>query len=612
MIIKKTLLVGVAIFLRISILFCSTEPKAALTHPQGQKDVLARMARVENGLLSPVLVKGDPGWNISERMKFYEVPGVSIAVIENFKIAWAKGYGVKDVLTGESVRENTMFQAASISKSFNATAIMKEVQEGKLSLDANVNDYLQSWKLPENEFTAKNKVTLANLLSHTGGITVSSFSGYPAAAAVPTVQQILRGESPANNPPVAVEMEPGKTFSYSGGGATIAQLVLIELEKKPYPQIMNEFILTPLQMTHSTFAQPLPEALKNQMAAGHSGGQPVDGKFFIYPELAAAGLWSTPTDLAKFAIEHQLSILGRSNKILAPEWEEKMITPYISDNYGMGFNIYGKKGTYFEHSGGNRGFASLLLAHKTKGYGMVVMINSDAFDLILEILRAIANEYEWEDYLPEPYTIVPVPAEKLQRYAGRYLLNDDNVISVNWENGHLRAERSGQEPTEIFPIAENEFISKQENMKLEFLKGAAAAHDTLKILLHGQEFSAPRIGKDKRVPFEYMLAGETDKALELYKAIREMDPQSPLIRYDRLAGQGESLWFQNQREKALLLFRMLTELYPDSEKAFLDLAEISLMAGNKGLAKESYEKLLKVNPQNVKALEKLRELKAEK
>jgi len=203
---------------------------------QEQTDVQSRIEHIENGLLPPVLVKGDPGWNIIERMKEYEVPGVSIAVIENFKIAWAKAYGLKDVSTNEPVTENTMFQAASISKSFNATAIMKRVQEGKLSLDENVNEYLHSWKLPDNEFTARKKVTLANLLSHSGGISVNSFPGYPEGAAIPTILQILRGEFPANNPPVVVEMEPGKTFGYSNGGTIISQLVLMELEKKPYPQ----------------------------------------------------------------------------------------------------------------------------------------------------------------------------------------------------------------------------------------------------------------------------------------------------------------------------------------------------------------------------------------
>lgn len=186
----------------------------------------ARIQRVESGLRPAVLIKGEPGWTIQERMKFYKVPGVSVAVIQDFKIQWAKGYGLKDTETNEQVTVDTLFQAGSISKPVAAMAALKKVEQGKISLDADINDKLTTWKIPENEYTAKKKVTLANLLSHTGGLTVHGFPGYAPDEKIPTLPQILDGTPPANTPAVRVDFEPGTRFRYSGGGVTIAQLAI--------------------------------------------------------------------------------------------------------------------------------------------------------------------------------------------------------------------------------------------------------------------------------------------------------------------------------------------------------------------------------------------------
>src|SRR6185369_11936721 len=270
----------------------------------GQSTAQTRIQHVEEGLLPVVLIKGEPGWTIQERMKHYRVPGVSIAVINDYKVEWARSYGVKDVETNEPVTTETRFQAASISKPVTAMIALKKVAEGKLALDENINNKLTSWKLPDNEFTAKRKVTLANLLSHTGGLTVHGFPGYEVGKRLPTVPEILNGKEPANTPAVRVDMEPGTKFRYSGGGTTITQLTLMDIEKKPYPQIAQETVLGPLGMTHSTYSQPLPDDIRKQAASGHrQDGKPVEGKIHVYPEMAPAGLWTTPTDLATFAIE---------------------------------------------------------------------------------------------------------------------------------------------------------------------------------------------------------------------------------------------------------------------------------------------------------------------
>jgi CubicO group peptidase (beta-lactamase class C family) len=266
-------------------------------------------------LLPPVLVKGAKAWTIEERLRHHQAPGVSIAVIKNFKVEWAGGYGVRDAETREPVTTETLFQAGSISKPVAAMAALKKVEQGRLALDEDVNLKLVSWKLPENELTAKRKVTLANLLSHTAGLTVHGFPGYAADEPLPNVAQVLDGAAPANTAPVRVDLEPGTRFRYSGGGTTIAQLMLTDTERKPFPEIARETVLAPLGMTDSTYEQPLPPARARRAAAGHhADGRPVPGKFHVYPEMAAAGLWTTPTDLARFGIEVQLSLQGKSNR----------------------------------------------------------------------------------------------------------------------------------------------------------------------------------------------------------------------------------------------------------------------------------------------------------
>src|SRR6185295_14629860 len=362
---------------------------------------------------------------IEERLKFYKVPGLSVAVIKDFKVVWARASGVKDLQTKEPVTTDTLFQAGSISKSVNAVVAMKKVEQGKIALDDNINNKLVSWKLPDNEFTARKKVSLRNLLSHSAGTTVHGFPGYAVDEKVPTLPQILDGASPANTAAVRVDFEPGSRFRYSGGGVTIAQLAIMDIEKKPYPQIAQETVLGPLNMTSSTYSQPLPDQIRKKAASGYRiNGKVVAGKIHVYPEMAPAGLWTTPTDLARFAIEVQLSLAGKSNKVLSKEMTTKMVTPFVSDFVGMGFFIE-KHGNaiYFGHGGANEGFRCGLLVSRDKGYGVAVMVNSDNGQIIDEICRSVAREYQWDDYLPQPVEVVSLTSDQMADYEGRFLVN---------------------------------------------------------------------------------------------------------------------------------------------------------------------------------------------
>ncbi|MCI0691639.1 serine hydrolase [candidate division KSB1 bacterium] len=576
----------------------------------GQSDLESRIQRVETGLLPAVLVKGDPTWTMQERMQHYKVPGVSIAVIENFKIAWSKAYGLRDTATKEPVALETLFQAGSISKPVAAMVALKKVEKGRLSLDENINNKLTSWKLPDNEFTANKKVTLANILSHTGGLTVHGFPGYAVGETLPTLPQVLDGVSPANTAAVRVDMEPGTKFRYAGGGTTIMQLAVMDIEKKPFPQIAKETVLAPLEMTNSTYEQPLPPDWLKRAAAGYRGdGSEVEGKRHIYPEMAAAGLWTTPIDLAKFAIEMQLSLQGKSNKVLSQAMTEKMLTPFIEDFVAFGFFIDKKGNTiYFQHGGADEGFRAQLMAHKTKGYGAVVMVNSDNGQIMNEILRSIAKAYQWDDYLPEPYEIVAVDSKLLVNYVGRYLVNPDRVLNVTKENDKLFAEPTQSLKIELFPIAENVFIRKDAPIQYSFLKNMNGKIDTVKISSQSSPSLAPRLAQDFKIPYDHLLAGHFDVAVEAYRQIKQEQPNNVAVDEGRINGLGYELLRQKKYAAAIAVFKLNVELHPQSSNTYDSLGEGYMMNGDKELAIENYKKSLELNPKNTNAVVMLKKL----
>jgi CubicO group peptidase (beta-lactamase class C family) len=338
---------------------------------------------------------------LRELMDRLAVPGVSIAVIRDFTIHWAKAYGVADVTTNAPVDTDTIFQAASISKPVAAMGVLRAVQDGKFSLDDDVNVILKSWKVPASPHNAKQPVTPRSLLSHTSGADDGfGFPGYAPGAALPTLVQILNGEKPSNVGPVLFARPPYAGFKYSGGAVTIMQLVMMDASNRPYPELLQELVLRPAGMTRSGYDQPLtPERDKNAARAHSAAGAAMPGgKWHVYPELAAAGLWTTPTDLAKFAIEVQLSLHGKSNKVLSRDTVRHMVSPVGVGPYAVGLSIAKNgEGWYFSHGGSNWGFRADVTAHVVKGYGVAVMTNADRGSAVIEELRSrVAAAYNWD------------------------------------------------------------------------------------------------------------------------------------------------------------------------------------------------------------------------
>ncbi len=388
-------------------------------------DVQSRIDAAENSLIAAVINAGSEpvGMSLSDRMQHYQVPGVGIAVINNGQIEWAKGYGVTEAGGSQAVSPDTVFQACSVSKPVSVTGIMLLAQSGAIDISRNVNDYLWSWRLADNDFTKTEKATIRRLMSHTGGVNVSGYNGYPEGTAIPTLLQILTGTPPAKSEAIQVVSVPGSQYSYSGGGMEVLQQMAEDVTGVPFQIYMKNNLLSRLGMNSSDFVQPMAGPLAMRAAKAHDiDGNIVPGGWYTYPELIAAGLWTTPSDLARLLVEVQKAATANTGTLLTQQTAVSILTQQPNSTIGLGFAIMnGKDGLLFNHSGSNMGYKSFAAAYRDRGQGIAVMTNGDnGMGLFMEIVRAVAKVYDWPDRFVEEATLVDVPLLVLQSYVGNY------------------------------------------------------------------------------------------------------------------------------------------------------------------------------------------------
>ena len=441
-------------------------------------DVANRIEQVEQNLGTHYMIKGQGSYTLKARMAHYHINGLSIAVIRNYHIDWAKGYGWADSGEQRPVTVHTLFQAASISKSLNGVGVLLLAQEGKLDPYADVNNYLTNWKFPYDSLSKGKKITVANLLSHTGGLTVHGFPGYSKGDTLPALEEILDGKRPANTGAVRSMYEPGLKSEYSGGGTTITQVIVQDITHEPYDRYMKEKVLDPLGMRESFYTQPAPPAKTSVLAtAYYIDGKAVKGKYHIYPEEAPAGLWTNPSDLARYIIETQLSYEGKSAKALNQQYTKLRLTPYIDHSAALGvfINKFGDQ-SYFQHGGANEGFRSQYYGSLEGGNGVVVMVNSDNGAILPEVVNSVATVYGWKDfYKPEYKTFLNMTPGQLQPFEGKYKFRGprDMAIQFRADAGHLVGKQlwDGQESA-FYPESDSSFFSMDWGFGIKFAKAA--------------------------------------------------------------------------------------------------------------------------------------------
>jgi CubicO group peptidase (beta-lactamase class C family) len=453
-------------------------------------DFEQHIQRIVNGLRPAITIAGEPPMKLADRMKELHVPGVSIAVIHGGVIQ-ARGFG-SATIGGPPVLPETLFQGASISKPVTAVAALALAQAGKLDLDGDVNLSLRKWKIPVNSFTNQSKVTLRRLLNHSAGVTITSFPGYPAGAPIPSLGDVLNGTPPANSAPIVVNHEPGARFEYSSGGYTIVQQLLTDLTDKPFPKLLEETVLKPFGMTHSSFLQPLPESDAQIAATPYQAtGAPVPGGPHTYPELAAAGLWTTPTDLAHFALGVLDAWSGRNDSVLSQATTLQMLTPGLAD-YGLGLIVRGvSPHRRFQHWGFNAGFVSSMTMFENRD-GAVIMTNGARGEqLISEIMHGIAVEYDWPDGQPKIRQRTMVSPQVLDRLVGTYELGPDVSIHISKQGDRLFAQATAQERFEIFPESDHTFFFTDVDAVLTF--DATNQVDAAQLIFH--QNGVDRVGR---------------------------------------------------------------------------------------------------------------------
>jgi CubicO group peptidase (beta-lactamase class C family) len=378
-----------------------------------------RITQVEKNLVL-MSANGQPQWGntstLTERMAFYQVPGVSIAVIDEFKLSWAKGYGVRVAGEGEAVMEETLFHAGSVAKSLSSVATLTLVEKGLLNLDDDVNNGLISWRVPENEYTSVEKVTLRRLLSHSAGLKdglTDRGPNDPMPAYVTfgdeepgvTLKQLLEGMPEDDIEPTRVVNVPGTSYRYSNADFAILELLVEDRLGQPFEDLMQATVLDSLGMAFSSYHQPLPQELRAISASEHAlDGRPVQGGRANFPFHAAGSLWTTPSDLAIFMIDLMKAYQGETGHLLSPQIAQQMLSPQIaipdspiSDSAGLGVDLKATgQGPLATHTGGTWGSCSIIWFYPRIGKGAVVMINSASGDrLRFEILLSIASVYGW-------------------------------------------------------------------------------------------------------------------------------------------------------------------------------------------------------------------------
>lgn len=455
-----------------------------------------RIIQVENNLTGKTLISGEKPMNLQEQMRHYNIKALSIAVIKDYKVDFAKAYGMADSATQTKATINTLFQAASISKSFNALAIIKLFHDKKLDLYTDVNTYLKKWKFPYDSLSKGKKINTAHLLSHTAGLNVHGFGGYQIDAPLPNTIQILNGTKPANSDPVRSQFAPGEKMQYSGGGTTITQQLLTDLTGKPYQDYLNLTILKSLDMNESTFAQPPLDNKRRHLATGYlADGSAIKGKYHVYPEQAAAGLWTNPSDLAKYIIETQLAYQGKSSKVLNQSDTKIRLTPYANSNgSALGVFIESPDNTaYFGHGGSNYGFQSAYYGSLEGGNGLAIMVNSDNGAIIPEIINSIAKVYSFKGlYQTKVMNISDVPESLLESYTGRYELMPNFILTITKQGKRLFAQATGQPKIEALPESQTKFFSKEINGTIEFVKDENGKIKEL-ILIQGRTIHARKL-----------------------------------------------------------------------------------------------------------------------
>ncbi|MEO6612809.1 MAG: serine hydrolase domain-containing protein [Chitinophagaceae bacterium] len=555
-------------FLLQSAIFAQNNPVPS-SSTNYSKEVEELIRQVEKDFFVKFAVKGQPLPTLQEQMAAFHVNGLSVAVINDYKVEWAKGYGWANLEEKKPMTPATLLEPGSISKSLNAIGVLKLVQDKKIDLQSDINRFLKSWQFPYDTVSHGKKITVANLLSHTAGLTVHGFPGYYYGDSIPTIVQILDGSRPANTAAVRSMFEPGLRHEYSGGGTMISQLIEMDITGKPYDQYIEETVFRPLGMNNSFFTQPPPVSKKELLATAYSGnGEPIKGNYPILVEQAAGGLWTTPSDLAKFVIEMQLSAQGKSNKILTKETTQLMLTPYIDEHAALGVFIDKRNGTsYFQHTAGNQGFSGIYYGSLEEGKGFIAFINSDAgFAVLNQLMNSVATVYNWKGMASQVKPIVKetieLPITSANSYTGLYREQKGAMAVITQKDGALWYRAGGGREWKMYFTSPTDYFNLESTTEKQFYTGADG-----KLAGYSRSLDGKELAKVEKVTIIQV----PDDLLQQYTGTyASTDGNSGNIVF-----RDKSLWLEAEGEKKMMYFISNTRFYVAEDEG----VEYSLVTG---------------------------------
>jgi CubicO group peptidase (beta-lactamase class C family) len=418
----------------------------------------------------------------------HETAGVSAAAITDGAVSWTQAWGVRDASTGESIGPDTLFQAGSISKSVTAVAALRLVESGAFDLDDDVERFGIEWPTVEGW---RARVTPRQLLSHMSGLAVWGFPGYSVREPIPSADDVIHGRG--NTPAVVSDVVPGLSWMYSGGGYTVLQELVCRVADEPFADLVERLVLEPAGMTRSTFAQPLPESWHDDVSVGHIKFQPVEGGWHAYPERAAAGLWTTPRDLATFCLALVKSRNSATRGILSPSSAKELLSGQRRvPTMGLGLFLSTTGTPVFGHAGGNHGYVCQMACTYDGHIGAVAMTNSiEGMPVATEIVSLVGAERDVE-LPPSPAwaqkassdddDLSPPPAGGLPR-AGRYELDGETAVVIEHVGEGLQVAIGQQRPL-LFEHGDGYWQARTVRTTLRFVDGG------LVLSQHGRDFSA--------------------------------------------------------------------------------------------------------------------------
>lgn len=426
-----------------------------------QDPAIVHREAVVNNLTPFYYLKGNVKvQSVEDLMQKYKVPGLRIVFVDKGKISWSKNYGYANLKDSIKVDDKTVFTGASLGKPITTMAALKLVEKGALGLDDDVNNKLIGWKVPTNEFTKKEKVTLRRLIGHTSGFNRYYGANYMPYETLPTIEQTLRGEKPSKHPAVKLVSVPGTTYRYSNPGYLILEKLMEDVTGNKFESIIDELVFVPSKMKNSSFEQPIPKRLMATKAVGYSKNlQPQPYNIITFK--SAGGIWTTPDDLAKFTY----TLLNDHHKGTSKLISQNM-TNQVFNRGGnlqkLGFTLLNWKNGVddiaFRHTGQNYGFTSVIFGSVNKEQAVIIMSNSvNTQQLFDHIIRAAAEEYNWDYFKPTAYEVFDTGNKDFSAYAAQYdwknhfvvITNEHNVLFIQVDN----------ERHQLIPVDENTFLA---------------------------------------------------------------------------------------------------------------------------------------------------------